>query len=310
MIFASVPRETANGAILAHGVGAHKKGLIIDETHDLPAHITIARLEEGDISEDAAALQIAHLLKGAGVYFENAHTGRVNLFAAYDGLLCFNAEDIHTVNAHDEAITLATLMPFSPVKAGDMVATVKIIPYGVPQFSLKVNPLEVKPYVRKTVALIQTSRVGLEKAITKTARVTAERLAKYGAKITSEVVVPHENEALSKALQVKADLIIVFGASAIADRRDVIPESLIKAGGEIIHLGMPVDPGNLLLIGDLHGTPVIGAPGCARSPKQNGFDFVLDRLMAGIDVSSNDIKRMGVGGLITEIYSRPEPRQL
>ncbi|WP_204333402.1 hypothetical protein, partial [Proteus mirabilis] len=85
------------------------------------------------------------------------------------------------------------------------------------------------------------------------------------------------------------DLVLVFGASAIADRRDVIPAALEQAGGEIEHLGMPVDPGNLLMVGRLGEVPVLGAPGCARSPKENGFDWVLTRLLAGLPVTKADI---------------------
>ena len=103
--------------------------------------------------------------------------------------------------------------------------------------------------------------------------------------------------------------ILVFGASAIADRRDVIPAALEAAGGRVEHLGMPVDPGNLLMIGAIGPVPVIGAPGCARSPKENGFDWVLMRLLAGLDVTREDVTGMGVGGLLMEIVSRPQPRE-
>ncbi len=108
-------------------------------------------------------------------------------------------------------------------------------------------------------------------------------------------------------IEAMSDLIVIFGASAIADRRDVVPGAILKAGGRIAHFGMPVDPGNLLLLGSLPGgapahrqKPVLGAPGCARSPKENGFDFVLNRLLAGLDVGAEDIRRMGVGGLLQE----------
>ena len=102
---------------------------------------------------------------------------------------------------------------------------------------------------------------------------------------------------------------IVFGASAIADRRDVIPAALEAVGGEIEHFGMPVDPGNLLLIGNAGGVPVMGAPGCARSPVENGFDWVLTRLLAGLKVTRADLTGMGVGGLLMEIVTRPQPRK-
>jgi molybdenum cofactor cytidylyltransferase len=102
---------------------------------------------------------------------------------------------------------------------------------------------------------------------------------------------------------------IVFGASAIADRRDVIPAALEAIGGRVEHFGMPVDPGNLLMIGSVGATPVLGAPGCARSPKENGFDWVLMRLLAGLPVQREDITGLGVGGLLMEIVTRPQPRE-
>ncbi len=123
---------------------------------------------------------------------------------------------------------------------------------------------------------------------------------------------PHETaplaEALRRALAAAPDIVIVFGASAISDRRDVIPAAVEAAGGRIEHLGMPVDPGNLLLIAELGNLPVLGAPGCARSPKENGFDWVLQRLLAGLPVGRAEVVTMGVGGLLMEIKSRPQPR--
>ena len=142
---------------------------------------------------------------------------------------------------------------------------------------------------------------------------TQERLAPAGARIVAERRVPHEQGALAKAvdevLKEGAELVVVFGASAIADRRDVIPAAVEAIGGRIEHFGMPVDPGNLMLVGQARAQPVLGAPGCARSPKENGFDWVLMRLLAGLPVSRADITGLGVGGLLMEIVTRPQPRE-
>ena len=113
-----------------------------------------------------------------------------------------------------------------------------------------------------------------------------------------------------RCLNAGAELVVVFGASAIADRRDVIPAAVEAVGGKVEHFGMPVDPGNLMLIASADGTPVLGAPGCARSPKENGFDWVLARLLCGLPVSRHDIMGMGVGGLLMEIVTRPQPRAI
>jgi molybdenum cofactor cytidylyltransferase len=161
--------------------------------------------------------------------------------------------------------------------------------------------------------VVSTLLPGLSpKVIDKTMKITAERLAPANAVIVAERRVPHERapvaRALREVLKQGAELAIVFGASAIADRRDVIPAALEEIGGNIEHFGMPVDPGNLLLIGNADGHAVLGAPGCARSPKENGFDWVLMRLLAGLPVPREDITGMGVGGLLMEIVTRPQPR--
>jgi molybdenum cofactor cytidylyltransferase len=100
------------------------------------------------------------------------------------------------------------------------------------------------------------------------------------------------------------DMLLIHGASAIVDRRDVIPAAIETAGGTIDHFGMPVDPGNLLLLGHVKGKPVLGLPGCARSPKVNGFDWVLERLVAGLPMGPKEIMSMGAGGLLAEIPTR------
>jgi molybdenum cofactor cytidylyltransferase len=202
-----------------------------------------------------------------------------------------------------------------------MIATVKIIPFAVAGSArdaavaaVKHPLVRVAPYRLRKIGVVSTMLPGLaDKVVAKTLRVTAERLAPAGAAIIAERRVPHEAGALAAAIEemqrAGAELILVFGASAIADRRDVIPAAIEAVGGRIEHFGMPVDPGNLMLVGDLGGRPVLGAPGCARSPKENGFDWILARLLAGLPVTRNDITAMGVGGLLMEIVTRPQPRE-
>src|ERR1700686_3426572 len=146
-----------------------------------------------------------------------------------------------------------------------MVATVKLIPFGV-EAKLRDAAVEaatggalrIAPYVIRRVGIVSTLLPGLApKVIEKTLRVTADRLTPAGATIIAERRVPHDETALAASIKellgLGAELVIVFGASAIADRRDVIPAALEEVGGEIEHFGMPVDPGNLLMIGDAAG---------------------------------------------------------
>jgi molybdenum cofactor cytidylyltransferase len=283
--------------------------------------VVVVRLEDGDVSEDVAAGSIARAIAGDGVDVERAFTGRSNLFAAQAGVLVVDRAAVDDVNRVDEAITFATLPAFKAVVPGEMIATVKIVPFGIEGglcekavAAAKTGPMHVAPYKIKRVGIVSTILPGLApKVIEKTLRVTADRLAPAGAAIIAERRVPHDEAVLAKAirelLDLGAELVIVFGASAIADRRDVIPAALESVGGTIEHFGMPVDPGNLLLIGNAGGIPVLGAPGCARSPVENGFDWVLMRLLAGVKVTRADLTGMGVGGLLMEIVTRPQPRK-
>ncbi len=282
--------------------------------------IVVVRLEEGDVSEDVAAASIAQAVAGDGVNVERAFTGRANLFAAQAGVLVVDRAAVDRINGVDEAITFATLAAFKPVVEGEMIATVKLIPFGV-EAKLRdaavavagKGALRIAPYTIKRVGVVSTLLPGLApKVIEKTLRVTAERLAPAGATIIAERRVPHDEADLAASIKellgLGAELVIVFGASAIADRRDVIPAAITEIGGAIEHFGMPVDPGNLLLIGSAGGVPVLGAPGCARSPVENGFDWVLMRLLAGLKVTRAELTGMGVGGLLMEIVTRPQPR--
>ncbi|CAH1665882.1 molybdopterin-binding protein [Chelatococcus asaccharovorans] len=333
MKFGPVGLDEAEGAVVAHSVRLPqrliKKGsrLAAADIADLKAAgvtaLTVARLEPDDVPEDRAAAALAEAVAGPGVRVEAPFTGRANLYAATSGVLVVDAEGIDAVNAVDETVTVATLQAYRPVAAGDMVGTVKIIPYAVAgavlartmDLAAGASPLvQVAPYRLQRVAVISTRLPSLkESTIDKTLKVLRQRLAPAGATIVADLRVDHETAALAAAIEAadaaKADLLVIFGASAVADRRDVVPAALEAVGGEIRHLGMPVDPGNLLLLGERAGRPVLGAPGCARSPKENGFDWILHRLLARLAVTRADITRLGVGGLLMEIRSRPQPRE-
>ena len=330
MKFGPVSPREAEGATAVHtirqGSLVLKKGTLIGpvEVRALEAagipKIVVARLDADDVSEDQAAADIANAVAGPGVRVDKAFTGRANLFADKAGILVVEKDAIDDLNRVDEAITFATLPAYKPVVEGEMIATVKIIPFAVAdsarKAALKVASkpfVRVAPYKIRKVGVVSTILPGLSaKVVDKTLKITQERLAPAGATIVAERRVPHDQATLAKALnevlKEGAELVVVFGASAIADRRDVIPAAVEAIGGKIEHFGMPVDPGNLMLIGQAKGQPVLGAPGCARSPKENGFDWVLMRLLAGLPVSRSDITGMGVGGLLMEIVTRPQPR--
>ncbi len=326
MRFGPVPLDMAMGAVLAHSVplpdgGRLRKGKVLDAA-DLDAlraaglaEVTVARLDPGDVAEDDAALALARVLtEGPGLKLQPVGTGRVNILAEGPGLARVAAEKVHAVNAADPAITLATVPEWQRMDGGGMVATVKIIAYAVPGAALEAacaagaGALGLVAPVLRRASLIQTT-VGVGENPDKGHRVTAARLERLGVTLDPPCMVAHRVGPLADALAgAEGELLLVLTGSATSDIHDVAPEALRAAGGAVEHFGMPVDPGNLLFIGTLGGRPVVGLPGCARSPALNGADWVIERLVCGVPVTGADIVRLGVGGLLKDIPTRPRPR--
>jgi len=332
MKFGPVGVSEAEGTVLAHAAkvsgGRLPKGHLISavdvETMRAAglAEVVVARLEPGDVLEDEAASRIAGAIGRDHLTFSPAATGRVNIHAAIDGLFVASRSVVDCLNRIDPAITLACLADHVPVRSGDMVATIKIIPLAVAgKFIDEAATLlraghafSVKPFIAHRVLLIATTLPSLKPSVMDKTRHSLEaRLRPSSSTLEQEQRVAHTAEAVAAALsqaQTRCDMAIVFGASAVADTDDVIPAAIRLAGGIVDHVGMPVDPGNLLVLGRVGDIPVVGAPGCARSPKENGFDWILNRLLAGEWPSAADITSLGVGGLLMEIPTRPLPRAL
>jgi molybdenum cofactor cytidylyltransferase len=331
MIFGPTPLDEARGAILAHTVRLKarviKKGTVLGEDEvaalreDGRREVTAARLESGDVPEDEAADRIARLLLAPLVGRSRASTGRVNLFAESAGLFTADAALINAINAVDESVTIATLPDRSVVTAKEMLATIKIIPFAVPGTVLAVieamargrAAIGVHPFRPLSVGLVLTELPGIKESVMEGAveATTARVEGLLGTMLPVERVRHEEGpvaDALTRLRKSGAELLLIAGASAVVDRRDVGPAAILRAGGVIEHFGMPVDPGNLICLGRVGEVPALVLPGCARSPKLNGFDWVLQRLFAGEKVTAKQIMGMGVGGLLKEIELRPLPR--
>lgn len=332
MKFGPVPVEEAEGAILAHSIGLPdgklKKGIRLgpEAVERLAAaghaEVTVARLGADDLHEDAAAARFAAALVpdpvAQGVSVSAPFTGRVNVYAEAPGVVAVDPDLLTALNSLDEGLTVATLPNLASVAARQMVATIKIIPYGLALRSLVAAEtllagqagLALHPRRLKTAALVLTRTPGMaEKLVQKGGNAVRQRLTVLGIDLVSEVVVAHRTGPAAEALAgLDADILLLLTGSATSDRADVGPSAVAQAGGEIRRYGIPVDPGNLLFLGTLSGRPVVGLPGCARSPKLNGADWVLQRLVSGLTIGPADFATMGVGGLLKEIPSRPVPR--
>ncbi len=328
MKFGPIPVAGAEGAILAHSetVAGRKlaKGRVLTAA-DIAAlaaagiaEVWTARPDPGDVTEDAAAARLAEAFAGgaAGLRIGRAATGRVNLSAEGPGLVALDAAAIDAANRVDPGITIATVPQLARLGPGGMAATIKIIPFAVPGAALdracaaSAGAIRLCPPRLRSVTLIET-RTGAATPPDKGRRATAARLDRLGAALTPRVVVPHSVDAIAAALaEAPGEALLILTGSATSDAADTAPEAVRDAGGAVLHYGMPVDPGNLLFLGDLGGKPVIGLPGCARSSALNGADWVLERVICGVPVGPAEIMGMGVGGLLKEIPTRPRPRQL
>ena len=286
-------------------------------------NILCAVPDKGDIHEDEAANIISNAIDRSHIYIESASTGRVNFKSRSLCLVRYKRDLIKKVNLVDESIAFSIVEHNQLLAKNDLIATLKIIPFFTKKkyvdqvISILANNELFKTHSlnKKEVSLIQTTFEWQKKSMFKaTSTVTRNRLEALDCSLNEEKLIRHDYKVLCSEIRssIKSgiDILLISGASAITDRSDYIPKAILSEGGEIIQYGLAVDPGNLLLVGKIDNTTIIGMPGCARSPKLNGFDWVLQLLMADIPVVKEELADMGAGGLLMEIASRPLPRAL
>lgn len=333
MNFLSVPIEEAEGHILGHNITgengrrALRKGRALSAAdiatlRDLGCDsICIARLDPTDVDENQAALRIATAVCGAGVRLSAPATGRVNIFAQALGIVRVDAVRLFALNSL-LGVTLATMLSHTPAHVGKMVATLKIIPYALDEAIVRqaetanlghTPTIWMNPLSSKRVSLILSgSEMARDRIVDGFQNALGPRLEALAATIERIGFVSLDDETgkiqLAEMLQQhvsdEIDLVILAGETAIMDRYDIVP----RAGGEVVCFGAPVDPGNLLLLAYHGQTPILGAQGCSRSPKDNIVDLVLPRLLAGDHMTQADIIGLGHGGLLEDVPERPLPR--
>lgn len=327
-----MPLAEAEGAVLAHTLrhpgGVVKKGTVLGG-EELAAlreagreTVTVARLEPGDVGEDEAAERLARAAAGPGLRVGEPFTGRANVYTEERGLALVDAERIDALNGLGESLTLATLRPFTRVEAGDLVATAKVIPFAVAGALLEraeevagrgETPLRVAAFEGHRLGMILTELPGTKEKVLRRAEETMRvRVSALGSRLDRVERCPHDEASVARVLEEMLDEglgpVLLLGASAVADRGDVLPGAVEAVAGTVEHFGLPVDPGNLLLLAHRGEVPILGVPGCARSPRRSGFDLVLERVLAGLEVGPGDLMELGVGGLLKEIPTRPQPR--
>ena len=334
MQFGEMPLDEARGAILAHKLYDEAGKLILNKGHRLDAadlarlrqlgreRVIVAKLGPADLHEDAAAARIGAAVAGAHVRLRAPGVGRANLSAAQRGVLHVNVPALEIINNIYDGITIATLRQYSLVKAGEMLALVKVVPFAVPaarvvdverSAAAGASVLQVRPLQAKRVALIVSGTESTRDRLLRSFQAPVRRrIEAWGSELLDPVFTRHTADSIAAALrdQAAADVIIVASVSAIIDRDDIVPTALRRAGGSVTLHGLPVDPGTLLMLGYLGERPVVGAPGCIKSPKTNVIDWILPRLLSGERLTRANLVSLGHGGLLKDIAERPMPRSL
>jgi molybdenum cofactor cytidylyltransferase len=325
--------DAAEGVILAHTIRTpretFKKGRMLSAS-DLSElrkngieEVAGVRLEADDVDENQAALELAQALAGPQLEFGKPVAGRCNLYAKLDGLAQIAPEVIDRINLCDTGILIATLSVNAECVQQQAVASIKVIPFALSRDQLDVvlalasasaPAVGLLPFQPHSVALILTETPGLKESVLKsTSRVTTERVTAMGGQILFEARCRHTVQALSSAissaLEKQPDMLLICGSSITVDPADIVPSAIISCGGVVDHFGMPVEPGNMLLLAHIGACQVINMPGCSRSPKLNGLDWVLQRMAAGQDIGKAEILSMGVGGLVKDISHRMRMRE-
>jgi hypothetical protein len=318
----------AAGTILVHNVAdadgrrVFKKGTRLTEEHlkrlaELGhSEVLVAVLEEGDVLENDAAVRLAEALRTDGLRLSRVTGGRVNLVAEVDGLVEVDAGRLLELNMLP-GITLATVPPgavIGPNQKTAQASTLKIIPYAVPRGDLEralalASPrpgiVEVRrlPAGRRAAMLLTGEQSAQDKVRDDFVPPTQSRLERLGAVLEVVEAVAQDRAAIQGAasrLVAEADLLVIAGQTSIMDGDDTTPRALRDAGAEVVAYGAPVEPGNLLTLAYLRGTPVLCAPGCARGLNYNVVDILLPRLLLGDRLERADIAALGLGGLLVK----------
>lgn len=318
-----VPIEQAVGHILIHnqvdptGRRVLRKGRLLqaEDVATLQAlghtEVYIGRLAEADIDENEAAYRLGAALGQPHLQRSTARTGRVDLTAGAAGIFKVNSAGLLALNDIN-GVAVATLADNSQVSLNQPIGTIKIIPYALPQVDLEQaeaiihqnQPLiELRPFSMKNACLITTgSPASHQKVVESFTPALRNRLATYNVELVEGPYVAEDETVIAKSLREALDsavgMVLIAGETSIMDLDDITPRAIKAVGGEVVHHGVPVEPGNLLLLAYWGQTPIVGAPGCARSNQFNVVDMVLPRLASGERLSRRDLAALGHGGYL------------
>ena len=272
--------------------------------------VWVTELEEGEVGEDDAVMQVASEIGCGTLEIRLAAGGRANLITTEPCCVLVDDELLKQINC-TASMAIATSINFSYVRSGQRVATVKSTPFAVDRQELEAmisivkerGPiLQARPIRAPAVAILYTDPVHGERARQLFESIMRQRLDRIGTSASFVLSSVEEEGAVARALQhllrARPTAILIASTTAPAGPDDVIGRSMLKAGCQIERFLAPVEPGNLFLLGYKDDVPIVSAPGCFRSAKPNVVDLMLPPMLARYRVSGWEVACLGHGGLL------------
>lgn len=318
--------EDAVGHVLCHDMtqiirdqykdARFRKGHVVTKA-DIPVLLSMGKenlyvweLSPGMLHEDEGAARLAALCQSENMTLSGPpKEGKLELFAACDGLFQVDAARLNAVNSVGD-VMIATRHGNTAVRKGDKLAGTRVIPLVIPETVLEQaedaaghSPLlSLTPWKVKTAALVVTgSEVKKGLVEDSFSPVVEEKLAAFGVRTLAKVYPGDGVEAVAEAVgrmrQTGAELVLCTGGMSV-DPDDNTPGGIKASGARIVAYGAPVLPGAMFLLGYFEdGVPVLGLPGCVMYARSTVFDLVLPRILAGVELTRADLASMGEGGL-------------
>ena len=316
--------EDAVGTVLCHDLTkivpgetkgpAFRKGQVITEK-DIPellnmgkSHIYVWEVKKDQVHEDDAAIRLSRALGGLGISFTEPKEGKVGLIADFDGMCTINEDLLVQVNMIEDMV-VATRSNRRPVKKGDTIAGIRVVPLVIDEYKLKSveqlskdqETISVKPFHSLKVGIITTgSEVYHGRIEDEFGPVVKKKIESYGCKVFKQIIVPDDVEQICAAIHSLkaegAELILTTGGMSV-DPDDVTPRSVREAGAEIITYGAPVLPGAMLMVAYLGDVTILGLPGCVMYHKTTIFDLMIPSVLAGERITKAMVVKLGLGGL-------------
>ncbi len=272
--------------------------------------VWVTELEEGEVGEDDAVMQVANEISCGAIEIRLAPGGRANLFATEQCCVLVDDALLRHINC-TASIAVATSLNFSYARSGQRVATVKSTPFAVAKRELDAmismakerGPiLQARPIRAPAMAILYTDPFNGERARQLFEKLMRQRLDRFGTSASFVLSSVEEQNCVARSLQqllrTKPTGLLIASTTVPAGPNDVIGRAMVQAGCHIERFLAPVEPGNLFLLGYKDDVPVVSAPGCFRSAKSNVVDLMLPAMLARYRVSGWEVACLGHGGLL------------